>query len=131
MAEHATTGDGVLTGLHLLCRMAATGRSLADLASVIDRLPQVLINVARRRQVSGRLDEPVADRAVADARPSSAVHGRVLLRPSGTEPLVRVMVEAATSEEARSVAERLAIVVEESPRAVSLRSADAARNHRP
>ncbi|MEV1076312.1 phosphoglucosamine mutase [Micromonospora parva] len=110
MPAHATTGDGVLTGLHLMARMAATGQSLAELASVVTKLPQVLINV------------PVGDRTIGAAAPAVRAEveraeaelgetGRVLLRPSGTEPLVRVMVEAATEATARSVAERIAELV--------------------
>ncbi len=113
MADHATTGDGVLTALHLMSRMARTGRSLADLSSVMTRLPQVLINV--QGVDKSRADsDPALTSAVAEEAARLGSNGRVLLRPSGTEPLVRVMVEAATSEEARSVAERLATVVEES-----------------
>ncbi|ANW18600.1 phosphoglucosamine mutase [Streptomyces clavuligerus] len=108
--DHATTGDGTLTGLLLAARVAATGRSLAELAAVMERLPQVLINVPdvdrSRVHTSGELAA-----AVADAERELGTSGRVLLRPSGTEPLVRVMVEAADSEQARSVAERLADVV--------------------
>ncbi|MGP3927329.1 phosphoglucosamine mutase [Streptomyces sp. 8N616] len=108
--DHATTGDGTLTGLMLAARMAATGRSLADLASVMDRLPQVLINVRDVDKARvGACEELSA--AVADAERELGATGRVLLRPSGTEPLVRVMVEAADIEHARSVAGRLADVV--------------------
>ncbi|MGP3950363.1 phosphoglucosamine mutase [Streptomyces sp. 7N604] len=108
--DHATTGDGTLTGLMLAARMAATGRSLADLASVMDRLPQVLINVRDVDKARvGTCEELSA--AVADAERELGSTGRVLLRPSGTEPLVRVMVEAADIEHARSVAGRLADVV--------------------
>lgn len=98
--DHATTGDGTLTGLLLAARVAATGRSLAELAAVMERLPQVLINVPdvdrSRVHTSGELAA-----AVADAERELGTSGRVLLRPSGTEPLVRVMVEAADSEQAR------------------------------
>ncbi len=107
-AEHATTGDGLLTALMLLERLAITGASLTELAGVMIRLPQVLINVR-------------ADRSLATAAPVLAEvdrvtfelgdAGRVLLRASGTEPLVRVMVEATTSEQARSCAQRIADVV--------------------
>lgn len=113
MAEHATTGDGVLTALHLMSRMASTGRSLAGLASVMTRLPQVLINVKGVDKSRADTDPALTD-AVAFETARLGANGRVLLRPSGTEPLVRVMVEATTSEEARSVAERLASVVQES-----------------
>ncbi|WP_406184299.1 phosphoglucosamine mutase [Streptomyces sp. NBC_01006] len=108
--DHATTGDGTLTGLLLAARIAATGRSLADLAGVMRRLPQVLINVPdvdkSRVATSGELAA-----AVADAERELGTTGRVLLRPSGTEPLVRVMVEAADIEQARAVAGRLADAV--------------------
>ncbi|MEV6326455.1 phosphoglucosamine mutase [Streptomyces sp. NPDC051909] len=108
--DHATTGDGTLTGLMLAARVAATGRSLADLAGVMERLPQVLVNVPNvdksRVNTSAELGH-----AVAEAERELGTTGRVLLRPSGTEPLVRVMVEAADIEQARSVAGRLADVV--------------------
>ncbi|WP_116212406.1 phosphoglucosamine mutase [Streptomyces olivoreticuli] len=108
--DHATTGDGTLTGLMLAARVAATGRSLADLAGVMERLPQILINVRdvdkSRVKTSQELSEAVA---AAEAELGST--GRVLLRSSGTEPLVRVMVEAADIEQARAVAESLADVV--------------------
>jgi phosphoglucosamine mutase len=110
MSEHATTGDGILTALHVAARMAATGRSLQELASVMTRLPQVLVNVPDVDKA--RADEdPVVAAAVAEEEAALGDSGRILLRPSGTEPLVRVMVEAATQDEARAVAERLADVV--------------------
>jgi phosphoglucosamine mutase len=112
MLEHATTGDGVLTGLHLLARMAQTGRSLADLASLVQRLPQVLVNVPGVDKARAGGDAAVA-RAIAAAEADLGETGRVLLRPSGTEPLVRVMVEAADTEHARRVADHLAGVVKE------------------
>ncbi|MET3986696.1 phosphoglucosamine mutase [Streptomyces sp. PvR034] len=108
--DHATTGDGTLTGLMLAARLAATGRSLAELAGVMRRLPQVLVNVpdVDRTRV-GTSAELAA--AVAEAERELGTTGRVLLRPSGTEPLVRVMVEAADIEQARAIAGRLADVV--------------------
>jgi phosphoglucosamine mutase len=109
MSQHATTGDGVLTALHVLERMAASGRSLADLAAVMTRLPQVLVNVPDVDKE--RTDDAVLSAAVAEAEAELGDTGRVLLRPSGTEPLVRVMVEATTSEQAGAVADRLAAVV--------------------
>ena len=110
MAEHATTGDGVLTALHLLAAMAGSGRPLVELAGVVTKLPQVLVNVSGvdRSRVGS---DPVLQAALAQAAAELAGTGRVLLRPSGTEPLVRVMVEAATSEQAEQVASRLAGVV--------------------
>jgi phosphoglucosamine mutase len=108
--DHATTGDGTLTGLLLAARVAQTGRTLQDLASVMERLPQVLINVpdVDRSRVGTSAELATA---VTDAERELGSTGRVLLRPSGTEPLVRVMVEAADLEHARSVAARLADAV--------------------
>jgi phosphoglucosamine mutase len=110
LPAHATTGDGVLTGLHLMARMAATGRSLADLASVVTKLPQVMINVrVADRQAAVKASTVVS--AVVAAEQELGDTGRVLLRPSGTEPLVRVMVEASTVEQAQSSAEKIAAEV--------------------
>jgi len=108
--DHGTTGDGVLTGLMLAARMAETGRSLADLAAVMTRLPQVLVNVPGVDTARADTD-PELLAAVSAEQESLAESGRVLLRRSGTEPLVRVMVEAQTAERAQGVAERLAEVV--------------------
>jgi phosphoglucosamine mutase len=110
MTEHATTGDGVLTALHLMSRMASTHSSLADLAAVMNRLPQVLINVPGVDKSRADTDS-VLLAAVAAATADLGRSGRVLLRPSGTESLVRVMVEAETFETANDVAHRLADVV--------------------
>ena len=110
MLARSTTGDGLLTALALLTRMAQTGRGLRDLASVMTQLPQVLINV-RDVDKSG-LDRSPEVRAVVDAMERSLGEaGRVLLRPSGTEPLVRVMVEAPSVEQARDAAEAIAAAV--------------------
>ena len=108
--EYATTGDGILTGLQIMDRMAATGKTLADLASVVTVLPQILINVT----VSDRdavANDPAVVAATKKAEEELGDTGRVLLRASGTEPLVRVMVEAETQEKADAVAGRLAEVV--------------------
>lgn len=112
MSRHATTGDGLLTALQVLDRMASTGRSLAELASVVTRLPQVLVNVPGVDKSRAGSDPVLAD-AVKAAEVELGETGRVLLRPSGTEPLVRVMVEAATADQATAVADRLAVVVRE------------------
>jgi phosphoglucosamine mutase len=110
MSDHATTGDGILTALHVLARMAEKRASLAELADVMVRLPQVLVNVPGVDKARAD-DDAVLAAAVAEAEAELGESGRVLLRPSGTEPLVRVMVEAATAEHAQSVADRLAGVV--------------------
>ncbi len=112
MLDHATTGDGLLTAMHLLARVAATGRPLADLAGVMQRLPQVLVNVKDVDKARAGSDEQLAA-AVRAAEESLGGTGRVLLRPSGTEALVRVMVEATEPEQAKAVADELAAVVRE------------------
>ena len=110
MSDYATTGDGVLTALHVAAQMVTTGKKLADLAAVMTRLPQVLINVPDVDKSRTGSDVAVLA-AVVEAEAQLADTGRVLLRPSGTEPLVRVMVEAASHDQAIEVAERLAAVV--------------------
>jgi phosphoglucosamine mutase len=110
LLDYATTGDGTLTALHLLARMADTGRSLADLASVMTKLPQVLINVRGVDRAAVGTSSGLAA-AVESAQRGLGETGRVLLRPSGTEPVVRVMVEAPSDTQARAVAAELAAVV--------------------
>ncbi|MDN5599420.1 MAG: phosphoglucosamine mutase [Brachybacterium sp.] len=110
IAEHATTGDGELTALHLLQRMAETGRPARDLANVMTRLPQALINVKDVDKAKATIDLGVA-KAIEAAEAELGETGRVLLRPSGTEPVVRVMVEAPTDEQASEMAERLSVIV--------------------
>ena len=108
----STTGDGILTGLRLMSRMAQTGSSLAGLASAMHTLPQVLINVG----VSDRdaaVAAPAVQTALQQAEEELGDTGRILLRPSGTEQLIRVMVEADDEH----VAHRLAAHVAESVRA--------------
>lgn len=112
IAEHATTGDGELTALHLLQRMVETGRTARELADVMTRLPQALINVEDVDRARATIDRGVTD-AIAAAEQELGETGRVLLRPSGTEPVVRVMVEAPDDDQATEIAERLADVVRE------------------
>ncbi|WP_022904635.1 phosphoglucosamine mutase [Curtobacterium sp. B8] len=107
--EFATTGDGILTGLHLVAEMARTGKSLAELAACMTVFPQVLLSV-RGVDRTGLDDQGVQD-AVAAHTAALGDSGRVLLRPSGTEPVVRVMVEAASQADAERIAEDLAAVV--------------------
>jgi len=110
MLDHQTTGDGVLTALHLLARVAELGRPLSEVVGVVQRLPQVLVNVRGVDRSRASSDAGVAA-AVAAAEAELGTTGRVLLRPSGTEPLVRVMVEAGHVSQAEAVAARLAAVV--------------------
>ncbi len=109
MSRYATTGDGVLTGLHLVAEMARTGKTLAELASVMTVFPQVLVNV--RGVERTRATDPDVVAAVEVASKALGDSGRVLLRPSGTELMVRVMVEAESQDEARRIADELADVV--------------------
>jgi phosphoglucosamine mutase len=112
--EHATTGDGVLTGLHLLAAVNSAGIPVSAAAKLMTKYPQVLINVrgddARADKDLAMADPAVAE-AVAAARARLGDSGRVLLRPSGTEPVIRVMVEARQSELAEEIASSLAAVV--------------------
>jgi phosphoglucosamine mutase len=110
MSAYATTGDGLLTALHVAEQMAVSGSSVSALASVMTRLPQVLVNVPGVDRAAVR-DNGEVTAAVTAAEKELQGVGRVLLRPSGTEPLVRVMVEAPTSEQAQQVADGLAGVV--------------------
>ncbi|AZZ82972.1 MULTISPECIES: phosphoglucosamine mutase [Gordonia] len=105
-----TTGDGILTGLMIMARMAATSSRLADLAGIVTVLPQELINV-RVADKHAVAESQTVKQAVVDAEAELGDSGRVLLRPSGTEQLVRVMVEAGTAEQAGAVARGLADVV--------------------
>jgi phosphoglucosamine mutase len=108
MLDHATTGDGLLTALKVMDRVVRTQRSVADLAADVVLLPQVLVNVRADRTRATAADVVAA---IAAEEVELAGTGRVLLRPSGTEPLVRVMVEAPTQVQAEQVAGRLADVV--------------------
>ena len=110
MLDHCSTGDGMLTSIQLLATAAASGRSLAEMAAVMTRVPQVLVNVhgVNKGKVTS---SPAVTAAVEEARNALGTSGRVLVRPSGTEPAVRVMVEAIDSAQAHEIASRLADVV--------------------
>lgn len=110
LSKYATTGDGVLTGLLLAAQVAASNQTLAELGAIVQRLPQVLVNVPNVDRNAVGINRAV-QAAVESAVNELGDTGRVLLRPSGTEPLVRVMVEAATQELAQEIANRLAEVV--------------------
>jgi phosphoglucosamine mutase len=110
MTDYATTGDGILTGLHIVAEMARQGKTLAELASVMSVYPQILVNVRGVNHTAMSDSAAIAD-AVAVAEAELADTGRVLLRPSGTEPMVRVMVEAADQATADRLAHELADVV--------------------
>lgn len=110
--DHNTTGDGLVTALQLMAVMKRTGKSLAELARVMRRYPQSLVNVRTPRK-DEHTSDPDVQAAVAAEVELLGEAGRVLVRASGTEPLVRVMVEAATEELAHGCAERIAVVVRE------------------
>jgi phosphoglucosamine mutase len=109
LADYATTGDGVLTALHLLAVLARRGVSLAEAAKVMTRYPQVLINVPVDRERAAA--SPELARAVQEAESELGGTGRILVRPSGTEPIIRVMVEAVDTDQADRVAHQVADVV--------------------
>jgi phosphoglucosamine mutase len=109
-ADSATTGDGMLTALHLMSGMVESGQPLSKLGQVVHRLPQVLINVAVSDKAAVSASAAV-EAAVAAAEAELGDEGRILLRPSGTEQLVRVMVEAPTQAAAEEIATRVADVV--------------------
>jgi phosphoglucosamine mutase len=110
MREFANTGDGILTALQLAQEVVRTGKPLAELASAMKRFPQVLINVPNVAKDKLDSSKVISD-AVAQAEAKLADNGRVLLRASGTEPLVRVMVEASSDNLAQEIAANLAAVV--------------------
>lgn len=112
MSDYATTGDGILTGLHLAAEIKRSGKSLAELGECMTVYPQVLVNVRGVDRSKANSDE-VLQQAVAQAELALAGNGRVLLRPSGTEPVVRVMVEAAEVAQAQQLADDLAEVVKD------------------
>jgi phosphoglucosamine mutase len=112
MPALGSTGDGIVTGLRLMSRMVQTGSSLAELASRMQTLPQVLINV-QVADKSTAAAAPAVQTAVEVAEAELGDTGRILLRPSGTEPLIRVMVEAPEEDLAQRVANRVAEAVSE------------------
>jgi phosphoglucosamine mutase len=109
LADYATTGDGVLTALHLLAVLARRGVSLAEAVKVMTRYPQVLINVPVDRERAAA--SPELAQAVKAAEAELGSTGRILVRPSGTEPIIRVMVEAVDTDQADRVAHQVADVV--------------------
>ena len=110
--KFSTTGDGILTALQLMQTMARQGKSLSELASAITKYPQVLINVPNVSKA--KIDNPQLQDAIKSTEAALNGKGRVLLRASGTEPLIRVMVEAETDQIAQVTAEKLAEVVKTS-----------------
>ena len=112
--EHATTGDGILTAVKFLSLAAAERRTVAEFAGAMQRFPQVLLNVPVLDR-GGAAANPAVDGAVLEAETALGDRGRVLVRPSGTEPVVRVMVEAEEAHDATRWARRIADVVRDRP----------------
>lgn len=111
-ADHLSTGDGLATALHLLRIMSVSGRGLADLAGDLVTYPQVLINV-RVKQRSDYMQVPAIVSAIERVKASLAGQGRLLIRYSGTEPLLRIMLEGKDQDEIRAWADEIATVVKE------------------
>ncbi|WP_139005781.1 phosphoglucosamine mutase [Arthrobacter crystallopoietes] len=111
-SDYATTGDGVLTGLQVAAQIAKTGKPLSELAKAMNHLPQVLINVKDVDKAAVKTNAEL-QAAIAAASEVLGETGRVLLRPSGTEPVVRVMVEAADMATAQTTADQLAAAVKQ------------------
>ncbi|EGE9974539.1 phosphoglucosamine mutase [Listeria monocytogenes] len=108
--DHNTTGDGLLSGIQLINVMKATGKKLSELAAEMKTFPQKLENI-RVSDKNHVTDNPKVSKVIGEVEAEMAGNGRVLVRPSGTEPLVRVMVEAATKEETDEYCERISAVV--------------------
>lgn len=111
LLDHSTTGDGLITGLKILDLMSTSGRKLSEIASVVEKFPQVLLNIKVKNKAGFNDSKAIAD-AVSQAEGTLGIDGRVLVRPSGTEQLVRVMVEANDQKMADDAATQIADVVE-------------------
>lgn len=109
--DRASTGDGIVSALQILEVMVRSGKGLAELAADVQKLPQVMINVPVSGQVSDLLDSDVINKAVKSVQDQLGQTGRVILRPSGTEPLIRVTLEGTEETQVNQLAEELAEVV--------------------
>jgi len=109
--DRASTGDGIVSALQVLEVMVEKGQALAELTGDIQKMPQVMINVPLAGQVAGFEDSAALSAAVTSAEAQLGETGRVILRPSGTEPLVRVTVEGVDGELVQQLATNLADVV--------------------
>jgi phosphoglucosamine mutase len=109
--DRTTTGDGIVSALQVLSEIVRTGKSLADLVAPMEKFPQVLINVPVKGKARAVVEAPAVQGAVKAGERKLDGRGRILLRPSGTEPLVRVMVESQDERESRATAEAIAAEV--------------------
>ena len=110
--DQTTTGDGLIAALQVLAVMKRTGRKLSELVAGMPKYPQTMLNVRTEQRLDPD-DSPQIREAVSAARAELAENGRVVLRASGTEPVIRVMVEGSDEDQVNSVAQRLAAVVAE------------------
>ncbi len=108
--EHNTTGDGLITALQLAAVMMETGNKLSELKTIMKKLPQVLVNV-KVKGIHGWQEIVSIKESIANAEADLKDRGRILVRPSGTEPLIRVMVESDTSDNASFIAHGIADVI--------------------
>jgi len=112
--DYSTTGDGILTALQLLSVMKRNNRRMSELASVMQRFPQVLVNAkVSPEKKDSYMDDPIISEEISRIEAKFKGAGRVLIRPSGTEPLIRVMIEGADHKEIEDSASRLARLIEE------------------
>ena len=112
--DENTTGDGLLSALHLLQVMVDTGKPLSELAGIMEVLPQALVNAKVANNKKDKyLEYPQIAEAIAELEKKFAGEGRVLIRPSGTEPLVRVMIEGKNQQEIQQEAEKLAELIQD------------------
>lgn len=109
-ADHCTTGDGIISAVQLISVMKETGEPLSQLARLMKKLPQTMVNVRVKDKVAAQNSEALA-KAMKVAEKELGSTGRILVRPSGTEPVIRVMVESPTEEQCADIADRLAAVV--------------------
>jgi phosphoglucosamine mutase len=110
--DYITTGDGMLSAIQLVNIMKETGKPLSQLANEMKKFPQLLINV-RVKDKNEALNNEKIKESIAEAEKEMNGNGRILVRPSGTEPLIRVMAEAPTEEECRKYVERIVEVVKQ------------------
>ena len=114
MLDHANTGDGELTGAKLLEIMAAAGKKASELAACMESYPQVLVNVKITADKKGMWSKTAAvTEAIAKVEQALGADGRILVRESGTEPLVRVMLEGKNTEEITAFAIEVAVLIEQ------------------
>ena len=112
--DYNTTGDGILTAIKLLSVLKKSGKKLSELASVMEVLPQVLVNAKVSNDKKYKyLENDIIKKSIEELEEKFAGEGRVLIRPSGTEPLVRVMIEGKDEKTIKEESEKLARIIEE------------------